>query len=74
MLMTYWSPLTVKRVPSTLLRMSEQYVGDTLGFKTNTKDNPLTRKGILSTIKSIYDLHGFGAHFLLKGKQDNSDT
>lgn len=54
--------------------MSEQYVGDTLGLKTNTKDNPLTRKGILSTIKSIYDLHGLGAHFLLKGKQDNSET
>ena len=42
---------------------------DTLGFKIAIKEKPLTRRGMLSTLSSIYDPLGFGAPFLLKGKQ-----
>ena len=42
---------------------------NTLGFKDNLKETPLTRRGVLPVLSSIYDLLGFGAPFLLKGKQ-----
>ena len=42
---------------------------DTLGFKVAIKEKPLTRRGMLSTVSSIYDPLGLGAHFLLKRKQ-----
>ena len=42
---------------------------DTLGFKVSLKEKPLTRRGVLSVLSSIYDPLGFGAPFLLKGKQ-----
>ena len=42
---------------------------DTLGFKIAIKEKPLTRRGMLSTLSSIYDPLGLGAPFLLKGKQ-----
>ena len=42
---------------------------DTLGFKVNLKEKPLARRGVLSVLSSIYDPLGFGATFLLKGKQ-----
>ena len=42
---------------------------DTLGFKVNLKEKPLTRRGVLSTLSSIDDPLGFGAPFLLKGIQ-----
>ena len=42
---------------------------DTLGFKVNLKEKPSTRRGVLSVLSSIYDPLGFGAPFLLKGKQ-----
>ena len=42
---------------------------DTLGFKIAIKEKPLTRRGMLSTLSSIYDPLGLCAPFLLKGKQ-----
>ena len=42
---------------------------DALEFRIVLSDKPLTRRGILSTISSIYDPLGLVAPFLLKGKQ-----
>ena len=41
---------------------------DTFGFKIKLKENPITRRGILSTISSIYDPLGIAAPYLLEGK------
>ena len=40
-----------------------------LGFRIVIKDQPLTRRGILSTISSVYDPLGIAAPFLLVGKK-----
>ena len=40
---------------------------DYLGFKINLKDKPLTRRGMLSTVCSVYDLLGIAAPFVLEG-------
>ncbi len=42
---------------------------DTFQFRIILKDQPLTRRGILSTISSIYDPLGFLAPVMLVGKQ-----
>lgn len=42
---------------------------DTLGFRIILKDKPFTRRGILSTICSVYDPLGIAAPFLLVGKK-----
>ena len=42
---------------------------DSLQFHVVLKDKPLTRRGILSSISSIYDPLGLAAPFLLTGKQ-----
>jgi hypothetical protein len=42
---------------------------DELGFKIVLRDKPLTRRGILSTISSIYDPIGMAAPILLPGKR-----
>lgn len=42
---------------------------DTLQFRVVLKDKPLTRRGILASISSIYDPLGLAAPFLLQGKQ-----
>ena len=42
---------------------------DTFRFRITIKDKPLTRRGILSIISSIYDPLGFAAPFALKTKK-----
>ncbi|XP_038055961.1 uncharacterized protein LOC119727951 [Patiria miniata] len=42
---------------------------DTFQFRIILKDQPLTRRGILSTISSVYDPLGFVSPVLLVGKQ-----
>ena len=42
---------------------------DTLGFYIKLADKPLTRRGLVSTLSSVYDPVGLGAPFLLKGRQ-----
>ena len=41
---------------------------DLLGVRMEFQDTPLTRRGILSTVASIFDPLGFAAPFLLKGR------
>ncbi|XP_068684873.1 uncharacterized protein [Montipora foliosa] len=41
---------------------------DTFQFQIALKDRPMTRRGILSSVSSIYDPLGFAAPFLLRGK------
>ncbi|GFR92540.1 Non-LTR (Long terminal repeat) retrotransposon and domain-containing protein [Elysia marginata] len=41
---------------------------DTLGFTSALKHHSITRKGVLSTIASLYDPLGFLAPFILEGK------
>ena len=42
---------------------------DHFQFRTKVNSNPFTRRGILSTVASIYDPLGLLAPFVLKGKQ-----
>ena len=42
---------------------------DEFHFRAELKDRPLTRRGILSTVSSIYDPIGLIAPFLLQGKR-----
>ena len=42
---------------------------DTFGFRIVVKEKPLTRRGILSTVSSIYDPLGFAAPFTLTAKK-----
>ena len=47
---------------------------DTFNFRIELKDKPCTRRGILSTISSIYDPLGFIAPVVLVGKKILQDT
>ncbi|XP_068742185.1 uncharacterized protein [Montipora capricornis] len=51
------------------LRVQWCLQSDALQYRVVLKDKPLTRRGILSSISSIYDPLGLAAPFLLKGKQ-----
>ena len=42
---------------------------DELQFRIEFKDSPLTRKGMLSTISSIYDPPGLASPFILEGRK-----
>ena len=42
---------------------------DTIQYCVSLKEKPFTRRGILSTVSSIYDPLGFVSPFTLKGKQ-----
>lgn len=42
---------------------------DTLGFRIELKDKPLSRRGILSTISSVYDPLGIVSPVILTGKK-----
>lgn len=42
---------------------------DTFQFRIKLKDKPLTRRGILSTVSSIYDPLGLVSPLVLRGKQ-----
>ncbi|XP_067369271.1 uncharacterized protein [Channa argus] len=42
---------------------------DDFQFRITVKEQPLTRRGVLSTVASIYDPLGFLAPFVLRGKQ-----
>ena len=42
---------------------------DIFTFKLNMKEKPLTRRGMLSCISSVYDPLGFAAPFLLDGRK-----
>jgi hypothetical protein len=59
------SPLTVE----TALGIYWCIENDTLGFRITLKDKPLARRGVLSTVSSVYDPLGLVAPFLLKGKK-----
>ena len=41
---------------------------DQFGFRIVIKDRPVTRRGILSIVISLYDLFGFVAPFILNAK------
>ena len=42
---------------------------DELHFSAGLKDRPLNRRGILSTVSSVYDPRGLISPFLLQGKR-----
>ena len=55
--------------PERVLGVEWNIENDAFKFRITLKDKPLTRRGILSTVSSIYDPLGFAAPFLLRGKR-----
>ncbi|XP_071784537.1 uncharacterized protein [Asterias amurensis] len=58
-------PLPLERV----LGVTWCVESDTFQFRIELRDRPVTRRGILSTVSSIYDPNGYVAPVTLKGKQ-----
>ena len=57
-------------------RQSEKVLGlvwnidtDTFGYKISMQDKPLSKRGMLSELSSVYDPLGFVAPFLLHGRK-----
>lgn len=55
--------------PERALGINWQIESDTFRFRVSPKEQPATRRGILSTVASLDDPLGFSAPFLLKGKR-----
>lgn len=55
--------------PERVLGVEWNIENDAFKFRITLKDKPLTRRGILSTVSSVYDPLGFAAPFLLRGKR-----
>ena len=55
--------------PERVLGVEWNIENDVFKFRITLKDKPLTRRGILSTVSSIYDPLGFAAPFLFRGKR-----
>lgn len=55
--------------PERVLGVEWNIENDAFNFRITLKDKPLTRRGILSTVSSIYDPLGLAAPFLLRGKR-----
>lgn len=51
------------------LRVEWCITSDSFKFRVQVKPNPLTNRGVLSTVASMYDPLGFMAPFVLRGKQ-----
>ena len=58
-------PLPIERALGVMLCVEN----DSFQFRIELRDHPLTRRGVLSTIGSIYDPNGYIAPVTLKGKQ-----
>ena len=55
--------------PERVLGVEWNIENDAFQFRITLKDKTRTRRGILSTVSSIYDPLGFAAPFLLRGKR-----
>ena len=55
--------------PERVLGVEWNIENDAFKFRITLKDKPLTRRGILLTVSSVYDPLGFAAPFLLRGKR-----
>jgi hypothetical protein len=60
----HFADLPTKRALSVLWNVE----ADTFGYSISLKDKPLTRRGILSVVSSVYDPLGFAAPFILLAK------
>ncbi|XP_071477128.1 uncharacterized protein [Diadema antillarum] len=58
-----------KLVLERALGVSWNVENDTFSFRVQVKKNPFSRRGVLSTISSIYDPSGFLGPVILKGKR-----
>ena len=70
------SDISIKEISKTDPGMVERALGvnwciesDKFGFRIQLQDTPLTRRGILSSISSVYDPLGIVGPFLLKGRK-----